>query len=261
MVADVFTQTAAVLATRTPSRWVSRSSADTRAGHDNRARHCGIIAMPGPAAGSAGALQLQQAPRPWHWWPSAPAYLALTLIALPGEIGADVAFSTAHAVSECQWGWRPPRATLSVHAKHARQLPGRLVGVSVDSDGTPAYRLALRTRSCCHARTRPVTSAPHRIAVGGACCTVRNYGAGGLIPSHAGVHARRGYRPLHWAMRWCATKYFDTVLAGCPVVPTRCWPGPRPGINLASSNADHVATCDKPPLTHPTWRSFWTRSV
>ena len=72
--------------------------------------------------------------------------LALTLITPPGEQGADVCFGTTQRFGVPMGFGGPHAGYLSVHAKHSRQLPGRLVGVSKDADGNLAYRLALQTR-------------------------------------------------------------------------------------------------------------------
>ena len=72
--------------------------------------------------------------------------LAMTLFTPPGEIGADVAFGTTQRFGVPMGFGGPHAGYLAVHTKHARQLPGRLVGVSVDADGATAYRLSLQTR-------------------------------------------------------------------------------------------------------------------
>ena len=158
---DTLPQTLAVIATRSEPLSIEVQLIDASRGVDSLPtdEFFGVL-LSGPTASGAvrdDALLVEAAHARGALVAVAADLLALTLLRPPGEIGVDVVVGSAQRFGVPLGFGGPHAGFMSVREGLERSTPGRMVGVSVDSEGAPAIRLALQTREQ-HIRREKATS-------------------------------------------------------------------------------------------------------
>ncbi|MEV0000495.1 aminomethyl-transferring glycine dehydrogenase [Streptomyces sp. NPDC050848] len=255
--ADALPQTVAVIETRAEPTGVEVVVADLSAGIPAEVAERGVFGVLIQYPGASGAVRdikplIDAAHELGAIVTVAADLLALTLLTSPGSLGADIAVGTTQRFGVPMGFGGPHAGYMAVQDKHARSLPGRLVGVSVDADGNRAYRLALQTREQ-HIRREKATSnictAQVLLAVMAGMYAVY-HGPDGLKQIAQRVHryasllaaglTAGGVEVVHGS-------FFDTVTVRVPGKAAEAVAAAREaGVNLYLVDADHVsASCDE----------------
>jgi glycine dehydrogenase len=262
--ADTLPQTLAVLATRAEPLGIELDVADLRATLPDGEFFGVLLSYPGVSGAVRDhAMLIEQAHQRGAAVAVAADLLALTLLTPPGEIGADVAIGSTQRFGVPLGFGGPHAAYLAVRGGLERQLPGRLVGVSRDADGSPALRLALQTREQ-HIRREKATSN---------ICTAQVLLAV-MASMYAVYHGPDGLRDIAWrAHRMAAVlaaglrgggvevvseAFFDTVLARVPGRAAEVVRAARAaGVDLRQADADHVGISCAETTTREHLRVVW----
>ena len=157
--ANALPQTIAVVETRARAMGIDVRVADLRAGLPEGDDPCGVLLQ---YPGDDGAILdprpvIEEVHERGGMAVVAADLLALTLLESPGSMGADIVVGSSQRFGVPLFYGGPHAGFMAVRSGLERHLPGRLVGVSIDAEGRPAYRLALQTREQ-HIRRDKATS-------------------------------------------------------------------------------------------------------
>ena len=251
--ADTFPQTIAVVRTRAEALGIDVVVADTTGGLPDGDFFGVLVQYPGSSGVVRDLAPLIEAAHAAEALVTvASDLLALTMLTPPGENGADIVVGSSQRFGVPLFYGGPHAGFMSVREGLERSLPGRLVGVSRDVDGAPAYRLALQTREQ-HIRREKATSnictAQVLLAVVASMYAVY-HGPDGLKAIAGRVH---GYaEDLAASLRAADVEvvhdtFFDTVLARVPGRAAEVVASARDnGVWLRLVDADHVGiSCDE----------------
>jgi glycine dehydrogenase len=262
--ADTFPQTIAVVETRAEPLGIEVEVADLTDGLPDGEFFGVLLSYPG--AGGAvrdHAALIEAAHERGAQVVVAADILALTLLRPPGEIGADVVAGSTQRFGVPMGFGGPHAGYLAVRQGLERQLPGRLVGVSVDADGNRAYRLALQTREQ-HIRREKATSnictAQVLLAIVASMYAVY-HGADGL--RNIATRAHRMAAVFAAGLRADGEDvvhehFFDTVLVNVTGRADEIVANARDrGINVRRVSADQVAVSADETTTRDHVRKLW----